>query len=262
MKKLLLLLFSALLIASCAGMQKQTDIDKQRQLEQDIRDATRSAGKWSSYGDMGDGVIADDDTLMIKDKSDTGLGSGGTQKQYQWADVLLDLQNFSELEFPNANDTTTLVDGQAEVAHDNNNPGIVVHDNVNPRYYATRTKCLPTIILAEPDELQPIADVWTLVHFPAEQYPAGFVIEAIHISTSATCTDVLVFEEWSNSGTAWSHQNDVESITLSGTHTEDDGSLAHDTINADYYLRLDLPASPTNIASYEITVCGQIPVYN
>jgi hypothetical protein len=31
---------------------------------------------------------------------------------------------------------------------------------------------------------------------------------------------------------------------------------------ADSYLRVDLPASPTDIASYEITVCGQIPVNN
>ena len=100
------------------------------------------------------------------------------------------------------------------------------------------TVVLSPIILAEPDILQPISDAWPLVHFPAESYPSGVTITSIHISTSATCTDALNFEEWSNNGTAWSTDSTVEAITLSGTHTEDDGTLADASIAADAWLYL------------------------
>ena len=122
MKKIFILLLIVFL-AGCGGLQ--------RQLDKDIEMATESATKWSDYGDMGSGNIADDDTLLIKDKSDTGGspggGAGGTQKQYTWADLKLDLSSFDVLEFPNANDTTTLADAQAEAAHDNDDPGLAMN---------------------------------------------------------------------------------------------------------------------------------------
>ena len=80
----------------------------------------------------------------------------------------------------------------------------------------------------------------------------GVTIDAIHITTSATCTDVLNFEEWAQDGT--SATSTVEEITLSGTFTEDDGTLADASIAADGRLMVDLPATPTDIAFYEITV--------
>jgi hypothetical protein len=223
---------------------------------------TTMATKWSDYGDMGDGVIADGDTFLIRDISDDSLGGTGTQKEYTYEDMKIDLSSFDAFEFPNDNDTTSLVDEQAEAAHDNNNPGIAVHDGSNVRYYATRTKCFEPVVLAEPDQLQPISDIWTILSFPAEQYPVGFIIEAIQITTSANCGDALNFEEWTNTN-SWSLVETVEAITLDGdTFTEDDGTLSSATMAADSYLRVDLPASPTDIASYEITVCGQIPVNN
>ena len=90
-------------------------------------------------------------------------------------------------------------------------------------------------------------------HFPAEQFPSGATITALHIQTSATCTDALNFEEWANGGT--SSSSTVEAITLSGTSTEDDGTLADSAIAADANLYVDFPASPTDIAFYMVTVC-------
>jgi len=107
-------------------------------------------------------------------------------------------------------------------------------------------------VLAEPDELQGISDAWLVHYFPAETYPSGVTIDAIHITTSATCTDALNFEEWTQSGTSAS--STVEAITLSGTFTEDDGTLADSSIAADGRLMVDLDASPDNIAFMEITV--------
>ena len=106
--------------------------------------------------------------------------------------------------------------------------------------------------LSEPDQLQPISDAWRIAYFPAEVYPSGVTINSIHITTSATCTDVLNFEEWTQSGTTSS--STVESITLSGTFTEDDGTLADASIAADGRLMVDLPATPTDIAFMEIAI--------
>jgi hypothetical protein len=258
MKKLLFILIALFFLSSCVGIQKQPD--ELDQLMKDMREATESAGKWSSYGDMGDGNVADVDTLMIKDFDDTSLGPGGTQKQYQWADVKLDLSSFSELKLPNANDTTSVIDVQAKIAHDNNHPGIAIHDDTNVRYYATRTKCLEPVVIEEPDQVQGISDTQPLYSFPAEQYPVGVVIEAIHIWSSATCTDTLDFREYSNNGTAWTNQNQIESITLSGVFTEDDGTLADNTVAADREIWIDMDDATDNIAWLKIQVCIQIPV--
>ena len=107
-------------------------------------------------------------------------------------------------------------------------------------------------VLAEPDQLQPISDAWLIKYFPAETYPSGVVIDALHITSSATCTDVLNFEEWAQDGTVSS--STVEAITLSGTFTEDDGTLADSAIAADGRLMVDLDATPDDIGFLEITV--------
>lgn len=107
-------------------------------------------------------------------------------------------------------------------------------------------------VLAEPDQLQPISDAWLVHYFPAETYPSGVTIDAIHITTSATCVDVLNFEEWGQSATTATAT--VEAITLSGTFTEDDGTLADSSIAADGRLMVDLEASGDDIAFMEITV--------
>ena len=107
-------------------------------------------------------------------------------------------------------------------------------------------------VLAEPDQLQPISDAWLIAYFPAETYPSGVTIDAIHITSSATCTDVLNFEEWAQDAT--SSSSTVEEITLSGTFTEDDGTLTDAAVAADGRLMVDLPATPTDIGFLEITV--------
>jgi hypothetical protein len=98
--------------------------------------------------------------------------------------------------------------------------------------------------------------------FPAEQYPAGVVIEAIHIWTSTASTDVIDFREYSNNGTAWTNESQIEQITLSGVFTEDDGSLADNTIAVDREIWINMDDSTDDIAWLKIQVCIQIPVNN
>jgi len=258
MKKLISFLLLGLLTFGCAGLQSKGD----DQLERDMAAATESAGKWSDYGLMGTATIADDDTFMVKDLSVTALGPTGTQKQYKWSSLKTDLSIFDSFEFPNANDTTTVADAQAEAGHDNDDFAIAVHDNTNVRYYATRTKCLPPVVIEEPDAVQAISDTQPMYSFPAEQYPAGVVIEAIHITTSATCTDTIDFREYSQNGTSWTNQSQIESITLSGVYTQDDGTLADSVIAVDREIWINMDDSSDDIAWLKIQVCIQIPVNN
>jgi len=43
--------------------------------------------KWSAYGPLADGTLADDDTLLVRDISDTTLAATGTQKEYTGAGI-------------------------------------------------------------------------------------------------------------------------------------------------------------------------------
>jgi hypothetical protein len=263
MKKAILILV-LLVVAGCAGLRPPSDpmTESERQLMEDMKAAAESGAKWSTYASLGASTIADGDDFMVRDISDTSPWATGEQKLYTWSNLKADLAAISEFEFPNANDTTTLVNAQAEAAHDNDDPALAVHDNTNVRYYAFRTWCLPPVILAEPDQLQPISDTWPLYTFPAEQYPGGVVVEAIFLKTSATCTDTVVFEEWYDSAGTWTRSADIESITMSGITTEDDGTLADATIAVDRSIWVDLPATPSDIAWYEFQICVQAPVFN
>ena len=216
----------------------------------------------TDYGPMGAGNIVDADAVLVLDVSDPSTAATGTQKYWLWSSIKSDLSNFDVFEFPNADDTTTLADEQAEAAHDNNNPGLAIHDGTNPRYYATRTKCLPDVVILEPDEAQGISDTLPIYSFPAEQYPAGVAIEAIHIWSSSTCTDTIDFREYSQNGTSWNNESQIEQITLSGVYTEDDGTLADSAIAVDREIWINMDDSTDNIAWLKIQVCIQIPVNN
>jgi hypothetical protein len=142
--------------------------------------------------------------------------------------------NVSQIVFPKGDDPTVAT--EAECKWDSNSRALECYDDT-AQLLATMQKC-EDVTLATPDELQGESDWWPLKKFLAESFPHGVVIKAIHISTSATCTDALNFEECSDEtcGT----KATVEAITLSGTHTEDDGTLTDANIAADAILGVDL----------------------
>ena len=47
--------------------------------------------QWSEYSSMSSGTIADDDTFLVRDVSDTSLSETGTQKQYPFSVAVVDL---------------------------------------------------------------------------------------------------------------------------------------------------------------------------
>ena len=103
------------------------------------------------------------------------------------------------------------------------------------------------IVVAEPDQIAAITDSLFLINFPAEAYPNGITVTDIIIETASACTDGVILEEKSNSGTAYTDVANIESITLSGTRTEDDGSLADGNIAADNSIWVDFDAATDDI---------------
>lgn len=147
-----------------------------------------------------------------------------------------DLGGATSVEIPNGTNPT--VDAAGEVAIDTNNASVRFHDG-------TAARTLPALMsesftILEPDLVQAIERIVALKHFNAESYPFGATLTDIVISTSATCTDSVDILERANSGTAWSTTSTVEAITLSGTRTEDDGTLTDSGIAADAYVAVDL----------------------
>ena len=85
MKKFIIFL-SLLAFFGCTTVQTKPD-----DLETVLKEAESTATKWSDYTDLGDLEIAAGDTFMVRDVSDTTLASTGTQKQYFWSDMKIDL---------------------------------------------------------------------------------------------------------------------------------------------------------------------------
>ena len=47
--------------------------------------------RWSDYTHLESGNVANDDTFLVLDKSDTEMAATGTQKQYSWQSLVVDM---------------------------------------------------------------------------------------------------------------------------------------------------------------------------
>jgi len=124
MKRAILLLIFLFLFVSCASNNSNRidqlendliELRKTRQLEEDIRRASGSGAKWSTYDPLGAGAIADGDDLMVRDISDTDPWATGQQKLWTWANMKADLANVSVIEVPNDTSTDAALTNQGEV---------------------------------------------------------------------------------------------------------------------------------------------------
>jgi hypothetical protein len=169
--------------------------------------------------------------------------------------ALTNTLDITKLIFPSGADPTT--DTEAQCSWDTDDRGLECYDTTS-QMLEMLTKC-EDITLATPDDLQAESDDWPLKHFVAERFPGGVTITAIHVTTEATCTDAIDFEEWSS---AYVFQNSVETMTLSGTITEDDG-IDSAVLDTDEYLVIDLDGtSPCDVSWFHITICYEIEDYN
>jgi hypothetical protein len=175
---------------------------------------------------------------VVTDETGSGLLVFGTSPTF-----------LTSINIPNATDPTT--DAAGEIAIDSDDDFIEIYGTESRVVNTLKSE---TFTIVEPDQVQGVTDAVLLKHFPTEAYPFGATIKDIIISTGETCTDALNFEEWSNNGTAWSFDSTIEAITLSGTRTEDDGTLADALIAADAYVFVDLADAPTDINYMEVTI--------
>ena len=85
MKKIILLFTLLLFLMGCASTQRLDELDR------DMKAATLSGGKVSSYTTLTQGNLADGDTFVARDISDTPPATG-TIKQYAYLSIKDDIQ--------------------------------------------------------------------------------------------------------------------------------------------------------------------------
>jgi hypothetical protein len=107
MKKFIFIIIAFLFVTSCVSMRKQPD--SMQQLIEDMKAAEAAGAKWSTYGDLGSGTVADADTFLILDQT------ASIQKQYKWSDFKTDISSFSVLEIPNDTSTDASLSNQGEI---------------------------------------------------------------------------------------------------------------------------------------------------
>ncbi len=173
--------------------------------------------------------------------------------------------------YENNSDTNAYTDtektklaGIETLAKDDQNATDVPYDNTASGLSSTNVKAaideivgvsytLPAIIMAEPDQLAGISDTWPLFFFDSTTFPNGVTVTSINISTDVACVDVLNIEEWINDGTAWTVNSTIDNITLSGISTTET-TITDSLVAAGSWVYLDLPATPSNIAFYSVTL--------
>ena len=171
------------------------------------------------------------------------------------------VNTFTITEFTIPNDANPTTDDEGDMAWDSDDDMLEVYDGANSPIIATAIKCSDPACFYEPDELdastEPGGGVYKVKEFPSYQFPGGFTITAIVVETSATCTDAINMEEWSNNGTAWSEESTVDAITLSGVSTTET-TITDASIAVGNSVMVDFAATMTDIDWLCITLCGRI----
>ena len=198
-------------------LQKADIAEKSKQLEEDIRDATRSAGKWSSYGSLGSGNIADTDDFMVRDINDTSLGPTGTQKLYTFANLKTDLSAFDNFGFPYSTNPT--VDEAAEAAVDTTDDQLLYYGGALRTLSYKRRECFTLEDPADADDDIPIFSL-----------DDGFTVTRLDCIIDTGTSVVMVL----NDGT-----NNMDSMTCTTSETSDT-SLSNNTFSALEGMELDV----------------------
>lgn len=114
-----------------------------------------------------------------------------------------------------------------------------------------------TLTIVEPDQVAGVQDWLALKHFPAELYPSGVTMISIHLGASSAYTsEVCSFEE--SASPTGSTPSVVESITISSTTAEDDGTFSDGDIAADAWLGINFDATPEDVAVLYVTLTYSI----
>ena len=224
MKKLLI--FLVLLSFGCTHLDRVLEKNYD-DLDSTLKKAEQTKAKWSTYGDMGDGTVAAGDTFLIRDIDDPTLSAiTGTQKQYQWADVVLDLDALYE-----TLDATIMKTDEAEtITADHVNTDNPWVDNEVANLQTLKYHRLQ-ILTAEPDD-EALFDIARADGATWDPSGSGLTIDHLVICTATgdPGTWVLYIDE-----TAKLY---FDTVQAKGVTSTQNGNLTIDTdaeINKTYY---------------------------
>lgn len=110
MKKILVLILIVFFLGAYLGIEvKDSNPKEEKSLEELLKMAEGSGGKWSDYEELTSGNIVDADDFLVRDVSDNTLGATGTQKRYSWAALKVDLRDFQKI---NLTEDTSITSAQ------------------------------------------------------------------------------------------------------------------------------------------------------
>lgn len=178
------------------------------------------AGVWTDYSDLTFGNIADGDSFLILDVSDTTLDATGTQKGYSWANLKLDL-SYQPLD----SDLTYLA-------------GFTPSANVKAILTAADFTAI-NLLLGWPTPMSkgfaisaPVAADDFLVPW---RVPVNITITKIYGILSSGTNVIGGFDECDSNG---ANCVPIDSdITFNGSLDQDDGSLSNPTVDAGDWIR-------------------------
>ena len=228
MKRIILLLFGLLLLAGCA-ISNQNRIDQlekdlvelrqTRQLEEDIRAASKSGAKWSTYASLGASAIADGDDFMVRDISDTSPWATGEQKLYTWSNLKSDLESISEFGFPYG-PTLSWIDTKAEAGLDDTDDQLIIYGAAARVFTYKHRECFTLEDPADADDNVPIFSL-----------DDGFTVTRLDCIVSGGTSAVMVL----NDGT-----NNLDSMTCATTETSDAAMSGNNVFTALEKMELDV----------------------
>lgn len=227
MKKIFYLLITFLLLTSCAGLQS------------DIKDATLSADKWSSYDDYDnatDGAIENADTLMIRDTSDTSMAATGTQKELPWSEMVDELDLFDEVGFPYGTNPSVTTNGQSAI--DSTDSQLLWYSGGELR--VTTWKHRECFTLEDPVDADDNVPIFHLND--------GFTVTRLDCIVKGGTSAVMVL----NDGT-----NNLDSQTC-GTTMTSDSSLSNATFTALEVMELDV-GTVTGVVNW-VSMCFEYKI--
>lgn len=230
----------------------------------------RSATPQTIYRDS-DNTDYDNNVVWNINCTDTGSGTEDCDinLQIQVAGTLTTVMSFDAdgsvtvgtaavpLVIPNGTNPANTT--EAAIQWDSDNDMLIVGDGSAALPIATKTHCFATATFYQPDALdastEPGGGVFPVAHVDQGNFPGGFTVTRIIVASSATCTDAISMEEWSNNGSAWNEDATIDAVTMSGVSTTET-TISGPGLDADDWIMVDFAATMSDVDWISITVCG------
>jgi len=162
------------------------------------------AGWKATYSELTAGNIADVDSFMVLDVSDTTMAATGTQKYLEFSTLKNDLDNFDEFGFPYG--TAPTVDANAEAAVDTTADQLLYYSDALRVVHPSHVECVVVENLAAADDNY---EIWMAND--------AVTITAIGVHCRGTCTTGADISLEDRSGNAMTHTTPTHSTGTDNT---------------------------------------------